>query len=108
MAMGLGAMHIAEAVAGHHAGMPDHGDLREKVNRYKKEADCLLETAARDQPLLEKLLAGGPPAMEKIGSGFDMLTRMLLSCLVARGAVGLSEQLSLVRGEALRISGERL
>jgi CRISPR-associated endonuclease/helicase Cas3 len=80
--IGLSAPHIAAAIAGHHAGMPDLGHLRDKVNKKCDDAFALHERAANDLPRLGQLLAN-PPKLEKIGSGrFDLLTRMLLSCLV--------------------------
>ena len=81
--VGLRAPHIASAIAGHHAGMPDLGELRDKINANRTRADAcaLLERAASDLPEIGELFRN-PPALEKIRDRFDLLTRMLLSCLV--------------------------
>ncbi len=81
----LGKTHIASAIAGHHAGMPDCGPLRDKVTPKQTEALALLERAAIDLPMLGKLLENSPPKLENPGQRFDLLTRMLLSCLVDAG-----------------------
>ncbi len=78
----LSATHIASAIAGHHAGMPDCGQLRDKVTPKQTEAVALLERAAIDLPMLGRLLENAPPKLENLGQRFDLLTRMLLSCLV--------------------------
>jgi CRISPR-associated endonuclease/helicase Cas3 len=80
--VGLSAPHIALAIAGHHAGMPDFGEMPDRVKKKCDEAIVLLDRAAADLPRIGQLLAD-PPKLEKISSGrFDLLTRMLLSCLV--------------------------
>ena len=78
----LSAPHIAAAIAGHHAGMPDCGQLREKVDPKRTEALALLQRAALDLRAVGKLLESSPPKLENPGQRFDLLTRMLLSCLV--------------------------
>jgi hypothetical protein len=67
--IGLSAPHVASAIAGHHAGMPDVGHLRDKATAKEKcaEAFALLERAANDLPRLGQLLAG-PPKLEKVGT----------------------------------------
>ena len=78
----LRATHIASAIAGHHAGMPDIGVLREKVRESRAEALTLFERAGLDLPRIAKLLQPPSPSLENPGLRFDLLTRMLLSCLV--------------------------
>ena len=80
--IGLRSSHIAAAVAGHHAGMPDIGELRDKANKNRTEALALLEHAALDLPALGDLLNNPAPPLENVSARFDLLTRMLLSCLV--------------------------
>jgi CRISPR-associated endonuclease/helicase Cas3 len=85
--IGLRAPHIASAIAGHHAGMPDLGELRDKALSDKAkairiEAFGLLQRASLDLPILGKLFDAPPPKLENPGIRFDLLTRMLLSCLV--------------------------
>jgi CRISPR-associated endonuclease/helicase Cas3 len=82
MAWDLGAPHVAAAVAGHHAGMPDFGELRIKAPERFDEAKGLLVDAASDLPELAELLRGPRPGMESVGAKFDLMSRMLLSCLV--------------------------
>jgi len=82
MAQRLGATHICSAIAGHHAGMPDLGQLRDKVKQIRVEADELLDHAGRDPLELGALFRGRAPSLENPGDRFDLLTRMLLSCLV--------------------------
>ncbi len=78
----LCATHIASAIAGHHAGMPDIGVLRDKVRESRAQASELLERAASDFSRIAKLFQEPPPTLEDVRSRFDLLTRMLLSCLV--------------------------
>ena len=78
----LRATHIASAIAGHHAGMPDIGVLREKVRESRAEALTLFERAGLDLPRIAKLLQPPSPSLENPCLRFDLLTRMLLSCLV--------------------------
>jgi CRISPR-associated endonuclease/helicase Cas3 len=80
----LGATHVAAAVAGHHAGMADIGgnELRDKVKKSLTDATALLERAAADIPSLGQLLKGPAPKLDNPGDRFDLVTRMLLSCLV--------------------------
>jgi CRISPR-associated endonuclease/helicase Cas3 len=79
---GFVAPHIASAIAGHHAGLPNLGELREKLTKARNDALALVDRARRDCPELDRLAQSGPPTFENPGSRFDLLTRMLLSCLV--------------------------
>lgn len=78
----LNSSHIASAVAGHHAGMPDWDVLRSNVKTNQTTAQQLLDPAATDLPALSQLLRGPAPTLQNPGNRFDLLTRMLLSCLV--------------------------
>ena len=78
----LKAMHIASAIAGHHAGMPDVGELRDKAKKNLEEAGGLLARAAEDFPAIGTLLNSARPTLEDLKKRFDLVTRMLLSCLV--------------------------
>src|SRR5271165_5942325 len=78
----LCATHIASAIAGHHAGIPDKGVLREKVVGSRAQASALLERAGSDLPRIAKLFREPRLKLEDVRSRFDLLTRMLLSCLV--------------------------
>ena len=78
----LHAPHIALAVAGHHAGMPDCNELPEKISTFGSDPFDLLARAAADLPEIGRVLNEPPPKLENPGSRFDLLTRMLLSCLV--------------------------
>jgi CRISPR-associated endonuclease/helicase Cas3 len=80
--IGLRAPHIASVIAGHHAGMPDRTELFDRAKKGRAEALGLLERAVRDLPTLGKLFENAPPKLENVGQRFDLLTRMLLSCLV--------------------------
>jgi CRISPR-associated endonuclease/helicase Cas3 len=78
----LKAMHIAAVIAGHHAGLPDVDELGDRFPNSKADALDLLGRAAGDTPEIGSLLKGIPPTLQHPGSRFDLLTRMLLSCLV--------------------------
>jgi CRISPR-associated endonuclease/helicase Cas3 len=78
--LGLRAPHIASAIAGHHAGMPDRGELKERADNGLDEALALLQRAGLDLPRIGRLFRDPAPKLEKVN--FDLLTRMLLSCLV--------------------------
>jgi CRISPR-associated endonuclease/helicase Cas3 len=80
----LQATHIAAAVPGHHAGIPDVGgnELKDKEKTSGKDAQALLERASADLPSLEPLLKRPTPKLADLSNRYDLLTRMLLSCLV--------------------------
>jgi CRISPR-associated endonuclease/helicase Cas3 len=82
----LKAQHIAQAIAGHHAGMPDPtggtSSLRARVEKYQTEALSLRDRAIADSHALCRLLQNSAPAMKNAGHRYDLLTRMLFSCLV--------------------------
>jgi CRISPR-associated endonuclease Cas3-HD len=60
--LGLGAPHIAHAIAGHHAGIPDRSvGLQEKVKTFLNDARSLRERAMADSTDLARLLHGPPP-----------------------------------------------
>ncbi len=79
---GLGAVHLAFAIAGHHAGMPDRSDLHSRAGKFRQEAAAVLERAKADSPEIARLFGSPPPKLLNLGPGFDLLTRMLASCLV--------------------------
>ena len=85
-AKGLKAAHIALAIAGHHAGMPDKtGDgssLQEKVKAAYPVAAELVGRAMEDSVALRRLLEAPAPKLENLQGRFDLFTRMLFSCLV--------------------------
>ncbi len=78
----LKAPHVAAVIAGHHAGLPDLGEFRDRVAKNKQESCGLLGRASGDLSEIGALLNGAAPKLEKPGERFDLLTRMLLSCLV--------------------------
>lgn len=81
VSIGLRAPHVAAAIAGHHAGMPDVGEVRDKIKPRLADAVGLLQRAAKDLPAIDQLLRSRPN-LEKLGTRFDLVTRMILSCLV--------------------------
>jgi len=85
-ALGLAAPHISHAIAGHHSGLPDRDggerSLRPRVKEFREAAFSLLETAVGDCPELRTVVGADRPQIERVGSRFDLLTRMLASCLV--------------------------
>jgi len=85
-AKGLKAVHIALAIAGHHAGMPDLiGDgssLQERVKAALPAAAELIDRATLDSDALRRLLEAPAPKLENLQGRFDLLTRMVFSCLV--------------------------
>jgi CRISPR-associated endonuclease/helicase Cas3 len=89
---GLKAPHVASAIAGHHAGMPDLGDLRDKVRAAHAEALAIHDRASKDTPAVGRVLAPPPPVLEDPGIRFDLLSRMLLSCLVDADRLDTSER----------------
>jgi len=82
----LKAAHVALAIAGHHAGMPDRvGDgssLQERVNLHSVTALQLVDRAKRDSVALRCLLEAPAPKLENLQGRFDLFTRMVFSCLV--------------------------
>lgn len=84
--------HVALAIAGHHSGIPDYTgsgrSLSEKVRdeRYRKEADDLIQRASEDSQKVQHALdeLSRPAAIERTGAETkaDLYTRMLFSCLV--------------------------
>jgi len=83
--------HVAAAIAGHHAGLPDlTGDgnslaSRLKDRRYAKEAADLLDRATRDCSGLRQAVETLPTmrltAQRPEAGHLDLYTRMLCSCL---------------------------
>lgn len=80
--VGLRAPHIGLAIAGHHAGVPDHSELGVKVKRKRTEALELVQRASKDVPEIGLLLHRPAPNLENVRERFDLFTRMLFSCLV--------------------------
>jgi len=86
-----GLSHVAAAIAGHHAGLPDFtGEgrtLQSRLNdeRYKQEADELLDRATRDCSGLHQAIETLPQirltAQQPEAARLDLYTRMLCSCL---------------------------
>jgi CRISPR-associated endonuclease/helicase Cas3 len=81
------APHMALAIAGHHAGLPDlkggGTSLEEKLKAASQEAYKLRDRAAQDSPELKHLLESDPPVFNRTPlAEFDLLTRMIFSCLV--------------------------
>ena len=76
------------AIAGHHAGLADWSNFREKLSepRYRHEVEEILARASTDCPELGRMVSrlGGqqdtPPGARK--ARFDLFVRMLFSCLV--------------------------
>jgi CRISPR-associated endonuclease/helicase Cas3 len=83
--------HVAAAIAGHHAGMPDftgEGSTlvsRLKDERYIKETADLLDRAMQDcaglRESLETLAEMGLTQQQPDAGRLDLFTRMLCSCL---------------------------
>lgn len=79
---------VMAAIAGHHAGLADWSDFREKLSepRYRREVEETLARASADSPELGNIASGlsnqldAPPAVRK--ARFDLFVRMLFSCLV--------------------------
>ncbi|HWQ52147.1 MAG TPA: CRISPR-associated helicase Cas3' [Bryobacteraceae bacterium] len=84
--------HLAAAIAGHHAGLPDltgeRSSLQDRLNQpqFVREALSLLARARGDcAPLATALAAESfaiPPGCVNETPQFDLITRMLFSCLV--------------------------
>ena len=76
------------AIAGHHAGLADWSDFREKLSelRYRRAVEEILARASADCPELGSIAANlssqhdVPPGAGK--ARFDLFERMLFSCLV--------------------------
>jgi CRISPR-associated endonuclease/helicase Cas3 len=91
------AMPVVRAIAAHHAGLLDDAELRSKTNAglrskarpgrqapdpdgYAATAEKIRPIAFRDEPAIERILdASAPPSAH---CSQDLLTRILLSCLV--------------------------
>jgi CRISPR-associated endonuclease/helicase Cas3 len=79
---------VMTAIAGHHAGLADWSNFREKLSepRYRREVEEILARAATDCPELGRMVSGlgsqqdTPPGPRK--ARFDLFVRMLFSCLV--------------------------
>lgn len=80
-------LHVALAIAGHHAGLPDikggGSSLEERVKEFRQEAAALVATATEDSDRLQQFLGRPFPPLDKtVAPRFDLFTRMLFSCLV--------------------------
>jgi len=87
VASGPKLVHVALAVAGHHAGLPNiqggESSLQERVKKYKQEAEGLIPRAREDSDCLREFLKQPFPSFARIEvPRFDLFTRMLFSCLV--------------------------
>lgn len=80
--IGLRAPHIGLAIAGHHAGIPDHTAFADRARSSRGEALALLQRAGGDVSEIGALFRGAAPTLENIGLRLDLFTRMLFSCLV--------------------------
>lgn len=75
------AVDVGFAIAGHHAGMPDRGILRERVEGAEAVMAECLDVGLSDCPELAAALEL-PPLTMKDPFELDVSCRMLLSCLV--------------------------
>jgi CRISPR-associated endonuclease/helicase Cas3 len=83
-----GLNSVMAAIAGHHAGLADWSNFREKLSepRYRREVEEILARASTDCPELGRMVSGldsqqdTPPGARK--ARFDLFVRMLFSCLV--------------------------
>jgi len=79
---------VMAAIAGHHAGLADWSNFREKLSepRYRREVEEIRARASTDCPELGRMVSGldsqqdTPPGARK--ARFDLFARMLFSCLV--------------------------
>lgn len=104
------ATHVALAIAGHHAGLPDikggESSLEERIKQYKEEATALVARATQDFDQLKEFFNRGfPPLDMSVKPHFDLFTRMLFSCLVDADRLDTAGRS--INQEALRAS-ERL
>jgi CRISPR-associated endonuclease/helicase Cas3 len=83
--------HIAAAIAGHHAGLPDfsggESSLDVRIKNHLEDARGLVQTASSDSSIIQNLLHGAFPPPDRPDKSiqkqqFDLYTRMLFSCLV--------------------------
>jgi len=83
------AMPVVHAIAAHHAGLRDHDSLEPEtrstngsgpVKQQREIALNIWRAALKDQPAIPRALRSIPPPPSKCSQ--DLLTRMLLSCLV--------------------------
>jgi len=79
---------VMAAIAGHHAGLADWSDFKQKLSdvRYKREVEEILAHASGDCPELWRIVPG-LANQQDISPGarrarFDLFVRMLFSCLV--------------------------
>ncbi|MBX3141138.1 MAG: CRISPR-associated helicase Cas3' [Trueperaceae bacterium] len=76
---------LARVIAGHHAGLVDVADFhgRMEIASAAKSRQAALKHAREDFPDLQQLVQPlDEVAIDLSGKSFDVLTRMLLSCLV--------------------------
>ena len=108
--------HVAAAIAGHHAGVPDatgSGNclaawLRDE--RYRKEAQALIGVATRDSTGLREAIESALPQLRLTTEHpelrrLDLYTRMLCSCLVDADRLDSSGRAAI---QAPLIAAERL
>ncbi|OQB40914.1 MAG: CRISPR-associated nuclease/helicase Cas3 [Candidatus Hydrogenedentes bacterium ADurb.Bin179] len=79
-----GHYDIALAISGHHAGLADPGNVRQRSKQFKDELPPILEIANRElgeeiRTLQDKI---GPCPFMDDPNAFDVHVRMLYSCLV--------------------------
>jgi CRISPR-associated endonuclease/helicase Cas3 len=80
-------LSVAWAIAGHHAGLPDHSELvdgRLKESRYLKEGRDILDRAQADLPRFRQAIEDMSKGTSRpaVRGSRDLYTRMLFSCLV--------------------------
>jgi CRISPR-associated endonuclease/helicase Cas3 len=80
-------VHLALAIAGHHAGLTDivggESSLQSRIKKHQADALDLVERAKQDSELLNSMMEQPLPAFDRIPAlRFDLYTRMLFSCLV--------------------------
>jgi CRISPR-associated endonuclease/helicase Cas3 len=79
---------VMAAIAGHHAGLADWSDFRQKLSeqRYRKEVAEILARASADCPELGRIVSvlGSQrnAELDAKKARFDLFVRMLFSCLV--------------------------
>jgi CRISPR-associated endonuclease/helicase Cas3 len=83
------AMPVVHAIAAHHGGLRNHADLdlltrpsnpSPEPKQMREEATKIWKTALTDQPAIRTALLAEAPG--RAGGTRDLLTRILLSCLV--------------------------
>lgn len=84
-----GLLTVAFAIAGHHAGLPNGGDLGGKLReqKFRAEVDAIFTRACNDSEVLNQVVTHRLSdqldiAPRPAGARLDLAVRMLFSCLV--------------------------